>query len=118
MTYILSFIVANLGLNQILKVSIPILIALYPVAIVLTLLSLINSFIDASKLIYRSCVYLTCLLGTINALDYAGFSLGFVGDLVKMLPFYDQMLGWVLPAALCFILTYMLHFIMSKSTKV
>lgn len=115
---LLSFAVANVGLNEILKISIPILIALYPIAIVLILLSLINSFIDQSQLIYRSCVYLTAFIGVINALDYAGLKLGFVTSAVQKLPFYDQMLGWVVPAAVCFIVTYILHFAMAKSTRV
>lgn len=115
---ILSFGVANIGLNEILKISIPILIALYPIAIVLILLSLINSFIDGSKLVYKSCVYLTAAIGVVNALDHAGIKLGFITTTVQSLPFYSQMLGWVVPAALCFVITYMLHYILAKNTQI
>ena len=68
----ISFCLANIGLNGILQYGIPILTAFYPVVLVLILLGLLDNFIDSSRLVYRSCIYvasitrLACSLGTIN----------------------------------------------------
>ena len=50
---ILSFVIANFGLNKIIQLSIPVLMFLYPLAISLILLSLLAPFINKQKDIYR-----------------------------------------------------------------
>lgn len=111
---IASFLVANLGLNQILKFSVPVLISLYPIAIILIILSLTNSFIDSNRLIYRTCVYVCAIVGIINALDISGMNIPLITDIVKTFPFYDSMLGWIVPTAVCFAITYLYYLLFAK----
>lgn len=112
----LSFCVATIGLEAIINKSIPVLYALYPVTIILIILGLLNSFIDSSKLIYRSCVYLAAIIGVVNSLDITcQISIPFLTDLLKSLPFYDQSLGWIVPEISCFLITYVI-FILSKKS--
>lgn len=108
---VISFVIANFGLNFILQYSVPILIALYPIAIVLVFLSLINPVINANRLIYRSCVYTAGIIGIIDALEQAGISIPVITDLAKKLPFYSQNLGWVLPVIFAFAISYIIYFI-------
>ncbi|MDI9489708.1 MAG: branched-chain amino acid transport system II carrier protein, partial [Bacillota bacterium] len=56
---ILSFVIANFGLNKIIQLSIPVLMFLYPLAISLILLSLLAPFINKQKDIYRWTIILT-----------------------------------------------------------
>lgn len=111
---LIGFGVANFGLTTIIKGSIPVLVAIYPIAIMLIILSLINPWIDSSKLIYRACVYVCVVEGVINGLDILGLSIPLVTPFVKMMPFYDSMLGWIVPSTVTFAVTYVLHLIFEK----
>lgn len=111
---VVGFGVANFGLTTIIKGSIPVLVAIYPIAIMLIILSLINPLIDSSKLVYRACVYVCVVVGVVNGLDIIGVSVPLVTPFVKMMPFYDSMLGWIVPSTVTFALTYVLHLILEK----
>ncbi len=108
---VVSALMANIGLSGILKFGVPILVAFYPVVIVLVLLALIDRFIDSSKLIYRACIYVTLVTGLIYSLGTVAGVLpaGFVEAARAVMPFYDYGLGWVLWALVAFCVTYLIH---------
>lgn len=81
-----SFLVCNLGLNAILSISIPILNAIYPVAIVLILLGLTHSLWVKNRWVYSLVVAGTGIVSVIYALDAAQLSLGAVTELCRKLP--------------------------------
>jgi LIVCS family branched-chain amino acid:cation transporter len=94
---VLSTAIANLGLTQILQISVPILGMIYPIAIVIILLGLIDDFIKKSPQIYISVVSFVALfsiLDTINKTFLANKWSGFLG----ILPFYTEGIGWIIPA--------------------
>ncbi|WP_311516427.1 branched-chain amino acid transport system II carrier protein [uncultured Anaerococcus sp.] len=68
----LSFLVANLGLDTIIKLSLPILLFLYPIAIVLITSSILSIFIGRRELVYKSMLLFTAI--------------GSLADLFKNLP--------------------------------
>lgn len=118
---VISMAVANVGLTALLTYSVPALFILYPVAIVLIILGLLNPLIQGSKLIYRSCVYLAVILGITNSLDslqanleIPNIKIPFLTDFVSSFPFYDVSLGWIVPEIVCFALTYAIY-ILSKN---
>ena len=94
-----SFLVCNLGLNAILSISIPILNAIYPVAIVLILLGLTHSLWGKNRWVYSLVVAGTGTVSVIYALDAAQLSLGAVTELCRKLPLYDMGFCWVSVAA-------------------
>lgn len=94
-----SFLVCNLGLNAILSISIPILNAIYPVAIVLILLGLTHSLWVKNRWVYSLVVAGTGTVSVIYALDAAQLSLGAVTELCRKLPLYDMGFCWVNVAA-------------------
>lgn len=110
----LSFCVANVGLNALLTYSIPVLIALYPITIVLIILALVNNFINSSKLVYRTCVYVAVVIGIVNGFDTAGIKLPLVSELFAKIPFYDIGLGWIIPEIMCFMFTYVINLFRKK----
>ena len=57
----LSFIIANFGLNNIIQLSVPVLMFLYPLAITLILLSLLAPIIKKQRDIYRWTTAITIL---------------------------------------------------------
>jgi LIVCS family branched-chain amino acid:cation transporter len=95
----LSAFVANLGLTQILAVSVPILGAIYPMAVVLIILGLLDRQLKHAKGVYFTTILLTgafSLTETINVTFLARSLDGFLG----YFPLYAQGVGWLVPAIL------------------
>ena len=103
---VFSFIVANFGLNAIITWSLPVLMFLYPLAITLILLNLCGRWFGYAKPVFQWTTGFTvpaALLDLINALPAGvkeALHLGGLIDLAeKVIPFYAQGMGWILPAA-------------------
>jgi branched-chain amino acid transport system II carrier protein len=94
-----SFLVCNLGLSMILSISIPVLNAVYPVAIVLILLGLSHELWKDNPYVYPMTVSGTGVLSVLYALDEAGLPLGGMGGLLHKLPLYGLGFGWIWTAA-------------------
>lgn len=91
-----SFLLANGGLDQILKFSVPVLGVLYPVAIVLMLLSVFHKWLGGRPKVYPAAVLCT----TAASLLFAGAGyLPALKNALSVLPLAGVGLGWVLPAA-------------------
>lgn len=94
-----SFFVCNLGLDMILSISIPVLNAIYPVAIVLILLGLTHGLWRTNPFIYPLVVAGTGIVSVLYALDEAKLPLGIVGKLARRLPLFGMGYGWLSVAA-------------------
>lgn len=93
-----SMILANMGLTKILEVSVPVLNAIYPIAIVLIVLAMFDKFFKESKVVYGVTIGITTFVSIIYALSNASVNISFLEGMVKWLPLYDKGLVWVLPA--------------------
>ena len=93
---IFAFIVCNQGLNTILSISVPILNAIYPIAIVLIILGLADDHIKASPYIYPLTILGVGIVSVVYALDSLKISLPFISDICAKLPFYQLGIGWSL----------------------
>ena len=94
-----SFLICNLGLNLILSISVPILNAIYPVAIVLIVLGLLGKYFGDQKLVYKLAIYTTAVISTVYAVDSL-LDLGGISTVLSYLPLYDAGFGWLIPSAL------------------
>lgn len=99
---LLSFLIANLGLDQIVTWSAPVLMFLYPLAIVLILLAILSPLFKNNPLVYRWTLALTvfpAFFDLDNALPPVLLKLGFNQALVKWaghtLPLFQLGLAWV-----------------------
>jgi len=88
-----SMLFSNLGLAEILRLSIPVLNALYPVAIVLIVLSFVPG-LEQRRRVYPLCIGCTAVQSIAAALP-----LGALSALANALPLAALGFGWVLPAA-------------------
>ena len=68
-----SFTMANLGLSQLISVSIPLLIMIYPIAIVLILLSLLHSYLPMTKAVYVGAIIGAGLVSLYDGLTTSWF---------------------------------------------
>lgn len=88
-----SMLIANLGLAEILRLSVPVLNALYPVAIVLIALSFVPG-LEQRRRVYPLCIGCTAVQSIAAALP-----LGALSALANALPLAALGFGWVFPAA-------------------
>ncbi|MDO5048133.1 MAG: branched-chain amino acid transport system II carrier protein [Anaerococcus sp.] len=103
---IFSFIMANFGLNTLLEFSVPLLSAIYPVALLLIVMGMTHELIDYPSLAYKLSAYTAVILPILTVLTTSfGLNLGFVTDLLQGLPLYDQGLHWLLPSLIVLILS-------------
>lgn len=94
-----STFVANLGLAQIISLSVPVLVAIYPLAIVIILLSFLDRWINGRRVIYVVSLIFTGFFAIIDGLLAAKFNLGGLPNFLdSFIPFYDLGIGWVVPA--------------------
>ena len=112
---LISFVLANIGLDGILKYNIPVLTAIYPVSIMLIALALCEQIVGTGACMYRCTVYTTALISVVNALDQASVTLPFLTALIRKLPMYSSGLGWLIPAFAVFILSAAAEKIIAKS---
>ncbi len=98
---VFSFVISNVGLTQLVAVSLPVLMAVYPVLVVLIIcLSFFKRWIQHRRMIYVLSMAFAFCISFINGLDSANIPLGIVADWIGMLPLYDLNLGWMIPAAI------------------
>ena len=107
-----SFLTCNLGLNAILSISVPILGAIYPVAIVLILLGLSHRLWRSNRFAYPLTVGAVGIVSVLSVLDGEGLPLGALGRLCRQLPLYDAGFGWVCTALAALALSAVLGFLL------
>lgn len=111
---VFSFLVCNLGLNAILKISIPVLNAIYPISIMLIVLGLSHKLWERNRYVYPLTIAATGCVSVVYSLDTAGVPLGFLGTLFRKLPLYDLGFCWVSVAAVAVVLSVVLSKLIKK----
>lgn len=107
---LLSFAIANLGLQTIITYSLPVLMFLYPLAITLILLGIFGNFFHHSRYVYGFVTGFTLVAAVFDFIK--AFVSNFPGSQLQVVfktqwepvlkvvfPLFDYGLGWVLPAA-------------------
>lgn len=98
---VVSMAIANAGLTLILKFSVPLLVAIYPIAIVLIvlgLLSLAYKHLLTLRALYPSVVLATGVFSVLAGLEAFGLRVPVLSDFADTLPFAANGLEWLLPA--------------------
>ena len=95
---VVSMLIANAGLDMILKVSVPALSIIYPVAIALIALSFFQRWLEGRPMVYPVTILLTGIASILYTLRDLKVLPAAVSDLLGALPLAGQGLGWVLPA--------------------
>ena len=95
---VVSMLIANAGLDMILKVSVPALSIIYPVAIALIALSFFQRWLEGRRMVYPITILFTGAASILYTLRDLKVLPAAVSDLLAALPLAAQGLGWVLPA--------------------
>lgn len=118
-----SFLFANLGLNSIITYSLPVLMFLYPLAIVLILLALFGKFFGHDRRVYAWTIGFTLLPAVYDGFMTLNANVTIIDSTVireitsKYLPFSDLGLGWLCPAAVGFAIGLTMHLASRRKIK-
>ena len=96
-----SFIISNLGLTKLIAVSVPVLSAIYPPAIVVILLSFFWKFFNKPAYVVAPVTAIAFLFGILDGLKVAGFNLP---EIIQHLPLNAQNLAWLIPSTIVLII--------------
>jgi LIVCS family branched-chain amino acid:cation transporter len=112
-----SLLVANQGLTQLISVSVPVLVGLYPLAIVLVALNLLGGLWLSPCRVFVPVMTVTLLFGLVDGFAAAGFK-HLVPALFSEIPLAAQSLGWLLPVLVTLLLSVALDRVLgSKSPQ-
>ncbi len=102
-TVIISFLLSILGVESIIRISVPILIFIYPVMISLIILNLFGKYIK-NDYVYKGVVLFTGIIGLIESLESLGIKNYYTNSILEILPFSDYGLTWLFPGLIGYIL--------------
>lgn len=102
-TVIISFLLSILGVESIIRISVPILVFNYPVMISLIILNLFGKYIK-NDYVYKGVVLFTGIIGLIESLASIGITNTYTNSVLEILPFSDYGLTWLFPGLIGYIL--------------
>ncbi|MCL1141282.1 branched-chain amino acid transport system II carrier protein [Shewanella gaetbuli] len=88
--------VANVGLAQLISISIPVLMTIYPVAIALVLVTFITGRFARPEFSQRLILSVALVFGILDGLNAAGVDM----SVFNFLPLFSQGMAWLLPSAI------------------
>ena len=111
---VFSLIVTNAGLANIIAFSIPVLMFLYPLAIVLIILAFLSPLFKHRRLVYAAAIIVTFFIAIVDGMKTLTASISLENPLWlqsiidfydAILPLYSAGLGWLLPALATILIT-------------
>lgn len=107
---IVCAVVANVGLAQLIALSVPVLFALYPVAIALVVLTFFRSRLPNRQLAYRFVISVSLIFALVDAAKMAGMDV----SIFDVLPLFDYSMGWLIPTALSLVVMFFVPSVKNK----
>ncbi len=98
-------LVANVGLAQLISLSVPVLFALYPIAIALVALTFFRNRLPSRKFAYRAVISVSLLFALLDAAKVAGLDV----SAFSFLPLFEYSMGWLLPTAITLVAMLFIH---------
>ena len=104
---LIGFAIANLGLNNIIAFSVPVLLILYPITITIVMIVIANKFVALSKPGMQITVTVVTLIALLSVIG-SQFKLAGLNAIINFLPLSGASLPWLIPAILCILLSLVL----------
>ena len=101
---VFSFLVSNVGLSQLISITLPVLLMVYPLLMALVFTAFLDKLFQGRQAVYVGVLLGTAIISIPNGLEALaanyGMNLGIVSQWLTYVPFYELSLGWVIPAVL------------------
>ena len=104
---LIGFAIANLGLDAIIKYSVPVLVILYPITITIVMIVIVNKFVPLSKPGMQLTMGLVTAIAVTSVLA-SSFEIATLTNLINSLPFANASLPWLVPAIMGILLSLVL----------
>lgn len=101
-----SIAIGTLGVDEIVKYAFPILKILYPIVIVLILITLMGNLVKDNRVVKFS-VYTTLIVSVIDTINSLGVGTGILQPILDFIPLSSIGFSWVIPTAVALILASM-----------
>ncbi|WHY89727.1 branched-chain amino acid transport system II carrier protein [Neobacillus cucumis] len=114
---LVCFVISNFGLSNIINFSIPVLMFLYPLAVVLMLLTFTSKLFRHAQMVYVTTITVTLLISIIDGfktlcqllnIEYFSWLAPIIEFYNRALPFYEDGLGWLIPVLIVIFVTGLL----------
>jgi LIVCS family branched-chain amino acid:cation transporter len=109
---VMSILIATLGVDDIVAFAFPILQILYPIVIVLVILTFLGF---NNKTILTITAYTTLLIGILDNLKSVGLNIGFINKFISFIPLSNIGFSWLIPAVIAFL--FSLAYVKAKGNK-
>ena len=104
---LIGFAIANLGLDAIIKYSVPVLVILYPITITIVMIVIVNKFVPLSKPGMQLTMGIVTAIAVTSVLA-GSFEIATLTNLINSLPFANASLPWLVPAIIGILLSLVL----------
>ncbi len=94
---LISFIITNMGLNNVIAISLPVLNILYPLSITILLIVILDHIFSLSKNGPRFTIYTVLILSILDIISKSFHIKGLI-YILSYIPLYNQALVWLIPA--------------------
>ncbi|MEQ2525238.1 branched-chain amino acid transport system II carrier protein [Robertmurraya yapensis] len=110
---VFSFVIANFGLANIITFSIPVLMFLYPLAVTLMILAFLSPLFNHARIVYVAGTAVAFMISFVDGLKtlcdsleiaYFSWLQAIINFYEKVLPLYNQGLGWLLPVLIAVVI--------------
>lgn len=106
-----SFIISNIGLTQLIKISEPVLIAIYPPCIVLVMMSFFKKFWHFPHYVFSPVMLVSLIFGIFDGLKTAKIS---IPEWFIHLPLADKSLAWLIPSLIVLVIATVVDQLLAK----
>ena len=104
---LIGFAIANLGLDAIIKYSVPVLVILYPITITIVMIVIVNKIVPLSKPGMQLTMGIVTAIAVTSVLA-SSFEIATLTNLINSLPFANASLPWLVPAIIGILLSLVL----------
>ncbi|MEG0438889.1 MAG: branched-chain amino acid transport system II carrier protein [Solibacillus sp.] len=104
-----SFAVSNFGLSNLINISLPVLVAIYPIAIVLMIFAMFGNLFNHAPSVYGVALIFTGVVALYDGIKQTGVTIPAYENFLSIFPFYEQGIAWVVPALVGGVIGYIIH---------
>ncbi|WP_186430924.1 branched-chain amino acid transport system II carrier protein [Clostridium sp. BSD9I1] len=101
---VVSILISMLGVDTIVALAVPILQILYPIVMVLVILTLMSKLVRNNSVL-KATVYTTLLISILDNLKIIGFTISPIVNFISYIPLSKQGFSWVIPALIAFVIS-------------
>lgn len=109
-----SFAISNVGLAKLISISLPVLMMIYPIAIVLMIVALFAGRFNHARIIYALPLIVATIVGLNDGLKTAGIKIAAYDNLLNLLPLQSQNLGWLIPSVIACVIGIIISLVNKK----